>query len=154
MSACGQKYSSFKEMTDDLYSHTVPLIYAKDVMDSLSNNKPVVILDAREQEEYNVSHLPGAIYVGYDDFEPEKLKHIDKSKTIVVYCSVGYRSEKIGEKLKALGYKNVFNLYGGIFDWKNKGFRVVDNQGKETEKVHPYNEKWGVWLTKGEKAYE
>ncbi|HCQ29365.1 MAG TPA: rhodanese-like domain-containing protein, partial [Flavobacteriales bacterium] len=52
------------------------------------------------------------------------------------------------------GYKNVFNLYGGIFDWKNKGFRVVDNQGKETEKVHPYNEKWGVWLTKGEKAYE
>jgi rhodanese-related sulfurtransferase len=141
-------------MTDALYSHTVPLLYATDVYDSLSKHKNIVLFDARQKEEYNVSHLPGAIYVGYDEFDSSKIKHIDKNKTIIVYCSVGYRSEKIGEKLKDLGFKNVYNLYGGIFDWKNNGYPVVDNCGKETEKVHPYNDKWGVWLKKGVKSYE
>ena len=40
---------------------------------------------------------------------------------IIVYCSIGVRSEDIGEKLKELGYTKILNLYGGIFDWKNKG---------------------------------
>jgi hypothetical protein len=72
----------------------------------------------------------------------------------VVYCTVGVRSEKVGEKLKAAGYQNVRNLYGSIFEWVNQGNPVVDNQGKPTQQVHAYSRVWGVWLNKGEKIYE
>ena len=49
-----------------------------------------------------------------------------KSDTIVLYCSIGYRSEKIGEKLVEMGYGHVFNLYGGIFEWVNRDLPVYN----------------------------
>ena len=52
-----------------------------------------------------------------------------------------------------MGFTNVFNLVGGIFEWKNQGHAVYSTQNKITEKVHAYNKTWGVWLTKGEKVY-
>ena len=52
------------------------------------------------------------------------------------------------------GYTNVFNLYGGIFEWKNNDFQVVDTLGKSTEKVHAFNKSWEKWLKKVEKVYE
>jgi rhodanese-related sulfurtransferase len=59
----------------------------------------------------------------------------DKNTNIIVYCSIGVRSEQIGEKLKKLGYKNLHNLYG-IFEYKNSGGQVVNNQNKVTDSVH------------------
>lgn len=117
----------------------------------------VILLDAREKEEFNVSHLKNAIYVGYNNF---KLKETliklpkDKSAKIVVYCSLGIRSETIAYKLIQGGYTNIFNLYGGIFEWKNNNFKVMDTLGNETEKVHTFRKDWSTWLNKGEKNYE
>ena len=51
------------------------------------------------------------------------------------------------------GYTNVYNLYGGIFEWKNKNFIVIDSEEKETNKVHTYNRDWSKWLKKGEKVF-
>jgi 3-mercaptopyruvate sulfurtransferase SseA len=70
-----------------------------------------------------------------------------------VYCSVGYRSEKVSEQLRQAGYQTVYNLYGGIFEWKNQGHPVVNAEGEPTERVHAYNRSWGVWLKKGDKVY-
>ena len=131
-----------------LLSHTVPEVGVQEVSDL---DKNVVFLDAREKKEFNVSHIKNAIWVGYDDFD--RLKAIAKDKRIVVYCSVGYRSEKIAEKLIKNGYQDVSNLYGSIFEWVNQGKLVYDSNGKETKKVHAYNKNWGQWLTKGEKIY-
>ena len=107
---------------------------------------PHILLDARETAEYNVSHLKKAIHVGFDDFEISKVinRIKDKNKTIVVYCSVGVRSENIGKQLLAEGYTTVYNLYGGIFEWINKGKKVYDNKQKQTPKVHAYSKKWGA----------
>jgi len=115
-----------------------------------------IILDARELKEFEVSHIKGAIFVGYDDFNIDKTvaQLTNKETKIVVYCSLGIRSENIANKLKDKGYENIFNLYGGIFEWKNSGFEVVDINEKPTEKVHAFNKNWGKWLTKGEKVYE
>lgn len=115
-----------------------------------------IFLDAREHEEYDVSHIKDAIHVGYNDFELDSVLNIikDKSQRIVVYCSIGVRSEDIGEDLKKAGYANVFNLYGGIFEWKNKGYPVYDTTTSETEKVHAFDKKWGKWLKQGVKVYE
>tara|TARA_R110002050_G_scaffold287238_1_gene438316 strand:- start:251 stop:742 length:492 start_codon:yes stop_codon:yes gene_type:complete len=115
-----------------------------------------ILLDAREEKEFNISHLENAIRVGYDDFSTkETLAKLPKDKTakIVVYCSIGIRSETVAHKLIQEGYTNVYNLYGGIFEWKNADFKVIDTLGKSTEKVHTFNKSWSKWLKKGEKVY-
>ncbi|MER3327952.1 MAG: rhodanese-like domain-containing protein, partial [Candidatus Kapaibacterium sp.] len=88
-----------------------------------------------------------------DDFELSRVQEISKDSKIVVYCSVGYRSEKIAEKLQGAGYTDVSNLYGGIFEWVNQDRAVVDDQNTPTTKVHAFSRVWGVWLNKGEKVY-
>ena len=106
-------------------------------------------------EEFEGSHLHQAYWVGYKTFEIEKIqKQIpDISSPIVVYCSIGVRSEKIGERLKKAGYSNVRNLYGGIFKWKINGQIVVDSNGEPTERVHAFSKLWGDLLTNAEKVY-
>ena len=115
-----------------------------------------IIFDSREPKEYKVSHLKDAVCVGYDNFNIASVEKLypNKNEKIVVYCSLGIRSETVGEKLKKAGYTNVYNLYGGIFEWKNKAFTVIDSEKKETEKVHTFNKAWSKWLEKGEKIYE
>ncbi|MEL6124687.1 MAG: rhodanese-like domain-containing protein [Bacteroidota bacterium] len=112
-----------------------------------------VLLDAREHEEYSVSHLPGARYVGYDDFDLETIADLEYDTRIVVYCSVGYRSEKITQRLRENGYRHVSNLYGGLFEWMNRGYAVVDSEGKTTDRVHAFDRIWGIWLKRGQKVY-
>ena len=79
---------------------------------------------------------------------------IDKDQEVIVYCSVGYRSERLGERLQKMGFENVKNLYGGIFDWKNQGNNIVNENNLETDSVHTYNKAWSQWLYKGIKVYE
>lgn len=115
-----------------------------------------ILLDARETKEYNVSHLKNAICVGYDYFDIQKTVEKlpkDKSTKIVVYCSLGIRSEIVAHKLIKESYTNVYNLYGGILEWKNNNFQVVDTLGNETEKVHTFNKDWSKWLKKGKTVY-
>ncbi|MFC0521110.1 rhodanese-like domain-containing protein [Mesonia maritima] len=152
--SCAQ-HSNLKELLESKNSGSVPYISVEQLQMESKNNAPLVILDAREAEEYQVSHLQNAKFVGYKNFSAEKItKQIpDKNTPIVVYCSLGVRSENIGEKLQKAGYTNVKNLYGGIFEWKKKGYLVVDSEEKETEKVHAFNKKWGKWLTNAEKVY-
>lgn len=132
-----------------MYSNTVPLALA----DTLKSEN-FVLLDTRELREYEVSHISNARWVGYDNFNYRSVTELPKDTAIIVYCSVGYRSERIGEKLKELGFTNVHNLYGGIFQWVNEGKPVVDMNNTETNKVHAYNKAWGIWLNKGEKVYK
>jgi len=115
-----------------------------------------IILDAREAKEFETSHIKNAICVGYDFFDLESIseKIPNKDAKIVVYCSLGIRSEDIAEKLKKAGYNNVLNLYGGIFEWKNKDFTVYNSEGTQTEKIHTFSKEWSKWLTKGIKVYE
>lgn len=147
--AYGQK--SFEEKMDGLYNHTVSLIHAGELKGM--DHGRLVILDTRERDEFEISHLKNAQLVSYEGFEAKNVAHISKDAEIIVYCSVGYRSEKIGEKLQNLGYENVKNLYGGIFDWKNKGNEVYNAQNQPTDSVHAYNKKWSEWLYKGIKVY-
>lgn len=141
---------SYELMLKGLLQHSVPEIQ---VQDAAKMADKAIFLDAREPREYEVSHLKGAVYAGYDHFDLSSLAHVSKDQEIIVYCSVGYRSEKISEKLRAAGYKRVSNLYGGIFEWVNQGHPVCDAQGT-TSKVHAYDRTWGIWLNKGKKVYK
>jgi rhodanese-related sulfurtransferase len=130
-------------------SHSVPELKVEDI----TTKNDFVYLDAREREEFEVSHIQNAKWIGYKDFDLNRLKGVSKNDTLVVYCSVGYRSEKIAEKLINEGYTNVFNLYGSIFEWSNQGRPVYDSNNNKTNRVHAYNKRWSQWLFKGEKVY-
>lgn len=116
-------------------------------------NSSVIWLDAREKNEFEVSQISNAQWVGYNDFSLDRVALLPKNTPIVVYCSVGYRSEKISEKLQAAGFTSVSNLYGGIFEWANQGYGLTDSNGQATTKVHAYDRLWGQWLRKGQKVY-
>ena len=138
-------------MIDASLQKTVPFINSTDLK---TNYKTYTILDTRELNEYNISHLENSIWVGYDDFSLHTtIKKTSLKKPIVVYCSIGYRSEKIGEQLLKKGY-TVYNLYGGIFEWKNNDNTVVNNSENATNQIHCFNQDWSKWLLKGEKIYD
>ena len=139
-------------MVNSLISNEVDTISSLVLVEKLKNEN-VLLLDAREMTEYEVSHLKGAVCIGYENPDYSVVKGMDKDMPIVVYCSVGKRSEDIGEVLEEKGFTNVLNLYGGIFDWTNKGFPVMDDNGEEVKKVHPYSSTWGVWVNNYEKDY-
>ena len=135
--------------SQELIQKTVPIVSTEKLAKEIDGEKKVsvVLLDAREKNEYEVSHLPGARLVGYKGFKLESVKDLEKDAEIVVYCSIGYRSEKVGEKLKAAGFTNVRNLFAGIFAWANEGRYMENKDGVKTRAVHGYDEEWSKYLS-------
>lgn len=148
-----QKPANYDEQIKAMYKNTVELIAVAELEDEMEKNPDLVLLDTRELAEYNVSHIEGSKHVGYNSFNIESLSGVPEDAEIVVYCSLGVRSELIGEKLQEAGYENVRNLYGGIFEWMYNDQIVVNKKGKETDKIHTYDESWSKWLLKGRKVY-
>ncbi|MFD1615593.1 rhodanese-like domain-containing protein [Gelatiniphilus marinus] len=143
---------SIAEVLKKYNKESITYITAKDA----SKQQNVVILDAREFSEHKTSRLKNAIYVGYNDFNLKKTikKLKNKQQPVIVYCSIGIRSEDIAEKLKKAGYTNIYNLYGGIFEWKNNNLPVYNSEEKETDSIHTFNKAWSKWLKKGIKIYD
>lgn len=112
-----------------------------------TDQRPPLLLDARNENEYAVSHLQGAVCATSEQQALRALKDQPKDLPIVVYCSIGYRSSLLARKLTAQGYSNVKNLEGSIFAWANEG-RPVYRGASEVKKVHPFNEQWGQLLKK------
>lgn len=111
------------------------------------NRPQPVLLDVREAEEYEVSHLPGAKNVKPNAKTAEIKSIVATGRPVVVYCSVGYRSSALAQRLAKGGLTNVFNLEGSIFQWANEGRPLVKNDAdKPAKKVHPYNKRYGVLL--------
>ncbi len=150
----GISQNSIREAIDKYNSNTVEYISVEELAALIEGNKEVKLLEARETSEYGISHLQDAIFVGYDNFEMTSIQDkIQPQDTLVVYCSIGVRSEQIGEKLKKAGYVNVYNLYGGMFEWFNKGYKVYDHKNDNTQKIHAYDRFWGKFLERGQKVY-
>lgn len=157
---------SFDRTLNTLLSHSVNELTVVEVDSMRLNEKnaesaenqqnKIVFLDARAKKEFEVSHIEDAIWVGYDDFSPERVNNLNKEIKIIVYCSIGYRSEKVAEQLEALGFSDVSNLYGGLFEWANQEKEVVNELNEPTTKVHAFDRIWGVWLTidKKNKVYK
>lgn len=149
----GFSQESLSDLLNKYNTKSVPYISVEELA---MPKTEAILLDAREPKEYEVSHLKGAINVGYNEFDLAETTELikDKQQTLVVYCSLGIRSEDIAERLSKAGYTNIFNLYGGIFEWKNEGFDVYDSSETKTEKIHTFSSEWSKWLINGEKVYE
>ena len=104
-----------------------------------------VFLDAREPQEYEVSHLPGAWYIGFSTPNLTAVDSLPRTTPLVVYCTVGYRSARIARELRQHGFTQVYNLYGSLYAWRLAGLPLVDANGP-TDYIHTYNRKWGTYL--------
>lgn len=103
-----------------------------------------IILDARTEAEYAVSHLKNAQRI--DPYHSNLVVSAESKDTpIAVYCSVGYRSARIAEQLKQAGFSHVYNLEGSLFKWANEERPIYTND-HTTPLVHPYNQLWGKLL--------
>ncbi len=140
-----QNLDGYNELCDKYLENTVTQIELTKLQ-SLLENGAILILDTRELKEYKISHIQGAIHVGYKEFNFSSLKEITKETVICVYCSIGYRSEKIGLQLIKQGYHNTYNLKGGVFSWANSGHFLYDNNNKRTKNIHGFNKKWSKWI--------
>lgn len=139
---------AFQLTLDALLEKDVPGIEAK-----ASELENALILDARELNEFKVSHIKTAKWIGPNMENDKLLNGIPKNQRIIVYCSIGYRSEIVTRKLIDKGYHNVYNLFGGIFEWKNRGHPVYKGN-TPTDSIHAYNHLWGFWLDNGTKVYD
>ncbi len=144
---------SFEKMAQDIANKFNAPSVSIDYLKNKISSKAIVLLDARELDEFNTSHISKARFVGYKKFNIKSvLKDISKTDKIIVYCSVGYRSGKIADKILALGY-DVSNLNGGIFSWFNRGNIILDQNGKKTSMIHGYNSSWSKWIKRGVIVY-
>ena len=153
ISVSGFAQKKLSKLLKQQNTESIPYISVEAVQ---NESEDIILLDSREEKEFKTSHLKNAIYVGYDFFNLDSVKSKLKNKNskIVVYCSLGVRSEDVAEKLKKAGYSNVYNLYGGIFEWKNNDLEVLNLNEKPTDSIHTYSKAWSKWLKKGVKVYE
>lgn len=128
---------------------TVPYISVDQLHQNLKN---YLIFDTRKKAEYDVSHLPGAIWVSEKmNEEVYAFAKAKKETPIVVYCTVGIRSEDFGEQLQKAGFSQVKNLYGSIFAWKDAGYKILNSREQPTDSVHVFSKVWGDYLKTGVK---
>ncbi|WP_257667811.1 rhodanese-like domain-containing protein [Parapedobacter tibetensis] len=141
----------FAARLNSIYRHSVPTVTVSELKEMMKQG--AVILDTREQDEFDVSHMKHARHVGFIWFDMRKVYDIPKIDTIIVYCAIGNRGERIAEKLQKAGYKHVFNLFGGIYEWVNQRNPVYNNEQIQTTELHVYDKNWALWLENGSHVY-
>jgi rhodanese-related sulfurtransferase len=101
-------------------------ISADEVKEKLDNDEDFVLLDVREQDEWKVSYIAGAEYLGKGVIERDIEDEVkDQNKEIVLYCGGGYRSSLAADNIPKMGYKNVKSLEGGFRTWSEAGLPIV-----------------------------
>lgn len=95
------------------------------------------IVDARSEEEFAVSHLPGARRMDPESTASTALASLDPERPAVLYCSAGHRASTLARRLQSAGRHDLWNLEGGIFAWANAGL-PLECAGQPVQRVHPY----------------
>jgi molybdopterin/thiamine biosynthesis adenylyltransferase/rhodanese-related sulfurtransferase len=110
--------------------------HARELIDS---GEPVIV-DVRDQDEWDEGHIPGAVHIprGHLESRIERIAS-DPSRQVVVYCSAGNRSAFAAKTLGELGYENVVSLSGGFTDWKRNGFPVELQAGLDAPRRARYS---------------
>lgn len=94
----------------------------QELKEKLDNNEDLILIDVREQNEWDEAHIDQAQFLPLSNFQEEMGKLNDKDKTIVCQCRSGKRSLNAALMLQGEGFENLFNLEGGIMAWTEAGY--------------------------------
>jgi rhodanese-related sulfurtransferase len=98
----------------------------EDVKAKLDRKEKFVLIDVREDNEWNKDHLPNAIHLGKGIIERDIEQQVpDLGAPLVLYCGGGFRSALAADKLQQMGYTNVLSMDGGIRGWREKGYPLT-----------------------------
>lgn len=92
---------------------------------TMKSEQNAVIIDVREDKEWNEKHIPGAIHIPLGEL-PKRMAELEpyKNSTVITQCQRGGRSAKAYETLKQAGFSNTYNMAGGLEAWKNDGLAI------------------------------
>ncbi len=115
----------FLQIVEDAKSRVRELT-VDDVKARLDRGDKFLLIDVREESEWNKGHLPGALYLGKGVIERDVEERVpDTGAEIVLYCGGGFRSALAADNLQKMGYTNVWSMDGGYRDWKEKGYSLT-----------------------------
>jgi rhodanese-related sulfurtransferase len=97
-----------------------------DIKARINRGEKFVLVDVREESEFQKDHLPGAIHMGKGVIERDiEVKIPDVNTPLVLYCGGGYRSALAADNLQKMGYTNVISMDGGVRGWREKGYPMT-----------------------------
>lgn len=139
-SAAGEKREAVFRLYAS-YEHEFPSVKSISAQQALALHRQgqVVFVDVRTSDEKAVSLMPGA--VGAEAYKTDPARY--EGRTVVAYCTIGYRSGVFAEKMAAQGVA-VLNLEGGVLAWLWEGGELVDGAGRAVKRVHVYAQKWDL----------
>lgn len=123
-----QHSDRFVTLVDDAKKR-IEEIDPDEVKEKLDADEDFVLLDVREQDEWEQSHISGAEYLGKGVIERDiEEKHPDTDQEMVLYCGGGYRSALAADSLQKMGYQNVKSLAGGFRSWTESEFPIEEHE--------------------------
>ena len=117
LTACGNRSENTETVQEEAMKGEYHKITAEEAQNRMDSDDTIIILDVRTQEEYEESHIPGAILIPNESIGTEKQEQLpDMDQEILVYCRSGNRSAQAAKKLVEAGYTQIYD-FGGIMDW-------------------------------------
>lgn len=113
-------------LVDEEVRFDIPVITGYQLKELSESGDPLIVLDARAKEDYDKKHIKNAKWIGEEDFSIERIWMLDQSKTIVLYGSMGGKTEAIAQQLEKVGFKKIYNLHGNLDEWAKYKYVVLD----------------------------
>ena len=117
LGGCAERITAIQVIKD------ISVKEAYDLIGKNKDNQGFIIIDVRTPQEFANEHIEDALNLDYysEKFRDE-LNKLDKEKTYLIYCRSGNRSGKALSMMKELGFREVYNMLGGIIQWKAEGY--------------------------------
>lgn len=97
-----------------------------EVKHKLDRGEKFVLVDVREESEFQKDHLPGALHIGKGVIERDiEVRFPDLNTPMILYCGGGFRSALAADNLQKMGYTNVISMDGGIRGWREKNYPLT-----------------------------
>ncbi len=103
----------------------IKTISAPELKEKMDNGEPIVLVDCREQAEWDSGHIPGAVFIPLSQL-PDRKDDLNPGATIIMQCKGGSRSMKACHFLASEGYEDLTNLEGGIMAWAQCGYPITE----------------------------
>jgi len=137
----------FRKGIYSFWDVNVKRINTEEAQKILLSHEPF-ILDTRTPEEFNVSHLQGAIR-----FEEGIMNQVPKDRPVLIYCTIGVRSNRVAKELSDKGFSSIYDMKEGILGWANNQLPVIDTKNRPTDSIHTYNKSFAHLLKHGKAVY-
>ncbi len=114
--------AAFLKLVDDAKSR-IPQTTPEEVKARLDRGEKLLLVDTREDTEWEQGHIRGAVHIGKGVIERDIEKHVpDKDEEIILYCGGGFRSALAADNLQKMGYRKVVSMDGGWRKWRELGY--------------------------------